>query len=101
VAIPVDRRAVVHFLTSELSRSERSACALVAQPRSTQRHESTRQDDPSLCPRLVELAHERRRFGYPRLHMMLRREGFEVGRRRICLVRCPISLDTSLGAECS
>ena len=79
----VERRAIVDFLTQELARSERSACGLLTQPRATQRYESTRQDDPALCRRLVELAHERRRFGYPRLHMMLRREGFAVGRRRV------------------
>ncbi len=79
----VDRRAVVDFLTNELERSERKACGLVAQPRATQRYESTRVDDPALCRRLVELAHERRRFGYPRLRMMLRREGFAAGRRRV------------------
>lgn len=74
---------MVDYLTQELERSERSACALMVQPRATQRYEATRVDDPVLCRRLVELAHERRRFGYPRLHMMLRREGFAVGRRRV------------------
>jgi putative transposase len=83
VVTVVDRKAVVEYLVDELGRSERRACALTSQPRSTQRYDSTRREDPRLQERLVSLASERRRFGYPRLHIMLRREGFAVGRRRI------------------
>ena len=79
----VDRRAIVDYLVQALARSERKACALVAQPRATQRYAATRRDDPELCGRLRDLAQERRRFGYPRLHLLLCREGFEVGRRRV------------------
>lgn len=79
----VDRKTVVDYLVDELGRSERRACALTSQPRSTQRYDSKRRDDPRLQEQLVSLASERRRFGYPRLHMMLRREGFAVGLRRI------------------
>lgn len=39
--------------------------------------------DKRLRDRLNELAHERRRFGYRRLHALLRREGFEVNHKRI------------------
>lgn len=79
----VDRKAVVDYLVDELGRSERKACVLASQPRATQRYGSIRREDPRLRERLEALAHERRRFGYPRLHMMLRREGFAVGRRRV------------------
>ena len=33
--------------------------------------------------RLRALAHERRRFGYRRLHVLLRREGFTVNHKRL------------------
>jgi putative transposase len=31
----------------------------------------------------VELAQERRRFGYRRIHALLRRDGFEVNHKRV------------------
>ncbi|MDB5072637.1 MAG: family transposase [Candidatus Eremiobacteraeota bacterium] len=40
-------------------------------------------EDPRLLERLTSLAHERRRFGYRRLTLMLRREGFLVNHKRV------------------
>ena len=42
-----------------------------------------RPDDAALRERLRALAHERRRFGYRRLHVLLRREGFTVNHKRL------------------
>ena len=42
-----------------------------------------RRDDARLRERLVALARERRRFGYRRLLIFLRREGFEVNHKRL------------------
>lgn len=47
------------------------------------RYEAIRQDDPALRERLKELARVRRRFGYRRLHVFLRREGHEVNHKRL------------------
>jgi putative transposase len=63
--------------------SERQACRLIALPRSTHRRRSIRVDPPGLRGRLRALAEERRRFGNKRLHVLLRREGFKVNRKRI------------------
>jgi len=41
------------------------------------------QDDASLRARLKELAAVRRRFGYRRLHVLLRREGWNVNHKRV------------------
>jgi putative transposase len=41
----------------------------------TIRYETRRSDDHDLRERMKALAHERRRFGYRRLHVLLRREG--------------------------
>jgi putative transposase len=41
----------------------------------TYRYASKPPDDDALRQRLKELASERRRFGYRRLHLLLRREG--------------------------
>ena len=64
--------------------SERRACNLVAVPRSTARYRARRRrDDGPLRQRLHELAGERPRFGYRRLHVLLRREGIVVNHKRI------------------
>jgi putative transposase len=49
----------------------------------TVRYRSRRADDVELRCRLRALAHERRRFGYRRLHVLLRREGFTVNHKRL------------------
>ncbi len=55
--------------------SERRACRVLDADRKGVRYRSTRDDDVALREKLRELANQRRRFGYRRLHMLLRREG--------------------------
>jgi putative transposase len=49
----------------------------------TIRYASRRSDDANLRERMKEMAHERRRFGYRRLHVLLRREGHVVNHKRL------------------
>ena len=65
------------------SYSQRRACALVGLAPKTYRYRSKRANDADLRTRLKELANERRRFGYRRLHMLLRREGVAVNHKRL------------------
>lgn len=51
--------------------------------RTSIRYRPTRPDDAVLRERLKALAQERRRFGYRRLHVLLRREGHVVNRKRL------------------
>ena len=51
--------------------------------RMTVRYQTTRPDDGLLRERMKALAHERRRFGYRRLHVLLRREGHVVNHKRL------------------
>lgn len=64
--------------------SERRACQLIGLSR-TVLHYEPRQNaaNAALQERMVALAHERRRFGYRRLHALLRREGVEANHKRI------------------
>ena len=56
--------------------SERRACQLVGVSRSTLRYEPARaEEEQQLRNKIVELAQERRRFGYRRIHALLRRDG--------------------------
>ena len=65
--------------------SQRRACALLEQPRSTQRLSPTVPSDyeQTLRARLRELAAARPRYGYRRLHALLVREGFGVNHKRV------------------
>ena len=78
----VKREAVAH-LKSIHEMSERRACRMIGCDRMTVRYRSRRPDDPRLRERLIELARERRRFGYRRLLIFLRREGFVVNHKRL------------------
>jgi putative transposase len=78
-----EREAVAH-LRSAFDMSERRACRTIGCVRMTVRYRSRRpDDDTALRLRLRALANERRRFGYRRLHVLLRREGFKVNHKRL------------------
>ena len=62
--------------------SERRACRVIQMGRSSYQYRSRRKDWPELRQRLLELAAERKRFGCERLHLLLRREGFQVNHKR-------------------
>jgi putative transposase len=78
----VKREAVVHLRQAH-EMSERRACRVIGCVRMTVRYRSRRIDDEGLRERLRTLARERRRFGYRRLHVLLRREGFVVNHKRL------------------
>jgi hypothetical protein len=79
---PAARRDAVAHLRTSLEVSERRACAIVAVDRSTVRYRAKRPDDAALRARLRELADQRRRFGYRRLHVLLRGEGWTMNRKK-------------------
>jgi putative transposase len=49
----------------------------------TARYQTVRVDDVDLREAMKALAHKRRRFGYRRLHILLRREGHAVNHKRL------------------
>jgi putative transposase len=80
---PAAKREAVAHLRIGFDMSERRACRMIGCVRMTVRYRSRRPDDTDLRQRLRALAHERRRFGYRRLHVLLRREGFNVNHKRL------------------
>jgi putative transposase len=80
---PAAKREAVAHLKGAHQMSERRACSVVGCDRMTVRYRSRRPDDPRLRERLRALARERRRFGYRRLLIFLRREGFVVNHKRL------------------
>jgi putative transposase len=73
----------VGFLREGESTSERRACRVVGISRSLNRYRTRREDPVELRGRLRELAMARPRFGYRRLHMLLRREGRAVNHKKL------------------
>ena len=71
-------------MRTETAISERRACELVGIYRSTLRYTRQQSTETStLRARIVELAQERRRFGYRRIYALLRREGQSVNHKRV------------------
>ncbi|ANK81859.1 MAG: integrase [Rhizobiales bacterium NRL2] len=79
---PAAKREAVAHLRSCHEMSERRACRVINADRTSVRYLSRRGDDAELRSRLRELANQRRRFGYRRLHILLRREGVMINRKK-------------------
>jgi transposase InsO family protein len=80
---PAAKREGVAHLQASMGLSERRACLIIGADRTMVRYRSCRPADAALRGRLRELANERRRFGYRRLFILLRREGEPSGVNRI------------------
>jgi putative transposase len=83
VVTPAARREAAAYLRRAFEMSERRACRVLGSDRTSVRYQGVRRDDEVLRERLKALAQERRRFGYRRLHVLLRREGHLVNRKRV------------------
>lgn len=75
-------KAAIGQIEQDYAFSERRACGLMMLAVTTYRYRSQRTDEP-LRTRLVELAREKPRFGYRRLHVLLRRSGERVNHKRL------------------
>ena len=80
--MPAEKRQAVAHLRTTLEMSERRACAVIGADRKSMRYRSCRAEDSDLRSRLRELAQQRRRFGYRRLHILLRRDGVTINRKK-------------------
>jgi len=79
---PMARRKAVGFLMTEMGLSERRGCRIVGLPRSVYQYQPVASNDATVVDRLKELASQNLRYGYLRLHAVLRREGLVVNRKR-------------------
>jgi len=73
----------VQAVTGQFLIGVRRACGLLRLNRTSWYYRHHGRDDTALRLRLRELAQARPRFGYLRLHVMLRREGWVVNRKRV------------------
>ena len=81
---PPQRRRAVELVQEQLGVSQRRACQVVGQHRSTQRYEPAAADpDRALRAELREFAKNHPRWGYRRAHAVLQRRGQAVNRKKV------------------
>ncbi len=81
---PDRRREAVALVQEVLDISERRACRVIRQPRSTQRYDKRLPDDEYLLrEQILRLASEYGRYGYRRVTAMLRNQGWVVNHKRV------------------
>jgi putative transposase len=80
------RRAAVTHLRASYPVSDRRACRLVRLARSRWQHRSARPSDAPLADALKAKAEQRPRWGYRRLAVLLRRDGWPVNLKRVLRV---------------
>jgi putative transposase len=73
----------VHAITGQFSIGVRRACGLLQLNRASWYYRPHGRDDTAIRMRMKELAQARPRFGYLRLHVLLRREGWGVNKKRV------------------
>nr|WP_245454310.1 IS3 family transposase [Aquabacter cavernae] len=76
------RKAVAHACAAH-GVSQRRACKALSVDRTSMRYRSVRPDDAGLREAMRAVAGERRRFGYRRIHVMLRRQGIVMNHKKL------------------
>ena len=83
---PVARRETVAHLQVAYEVSDWRACSALGSDRTSVRYRSHRAEDAAARARLRELASVRRRFGYRRLYILLKREGIVMNHKKLRLL---------------
>jgi putative transposase len=83
MARPALKRSAVAYICDHYATSRRRACRLVRFHRSVSYYRSVRDPKIALRSRMREIAQTRVRFGYRRIHVLLRREGWNLGRNQV------------------
>jgi putative transposase len=81
---PARKREMVDRVRTVWRVSIRRACRAVPVDRSTYHYRSKRAGQAPLVKRIREIAETRVRYGYRRIHVLLRREGWPVNAKRVC-----------------
>jgi putative transposase len=80
---PAPKRRLTRYLIGTYQVSERRACEVINLHRWTYRYRSRRRDPTPIRMRIRELAAVRVSYGYRRLHVLLRREGWKVNHKLV------------------
>ncbi len=80
---PAHKKEIANELQKEFKLSERRVCRLLSINRTFKRYVPAKNEENEvITKRLGELAVRWKRFGYKRLHVLLRREGFKINHKR-------------------
>src|SRR3954453_15420210 len=79
---PALRKHAVTYIVSHHRLSQRRACRLIKQHRSTHYYRSVKDPRQDVRLRMREIAQVRVRYGYRRVHVLLKREGVQLGRNQ-------------------
>jgi len=81
---PAKRRRAVEAVVKKLKISERRACRVLEQARSTQRKKKTgKPDEAQLTEDIIKLAKDYGRYGYRRITALLKQQGWQVNHKRV------------------
>jgi putative transposase len=81
---PARQREMVDHVRTAWQVSIRRACQALPVERSSYHYRSRRTGQAPLSKRIKEIAETRVRYGYRRIHVLLRREGWMVNHKRVC-----------------
>lgn len=80
---PKARREAVDYLEEAFDISQRRACKVLDIDRSSVRYRSVKPPEDPLRKRIREVAVQRRRFGYRRIHILLQRDGVHMNLKKL------------------
>jgi len=83
VVTPQAQRACCSAVVEHHGYSQRKACQLVGAQRASMRYVSQKSDEGLLKERITSIAHEKRRYGYRRIHMLLKRDGVKINHKKL------------------
>lgn len=90
---PAHKRTLVGILIEQYRVSEKRACRVIQICRTSFRYRSTRAEQAPLRMRIKEIAAVRVRYGYKRIHVLLKREGWRVNHKRVYRLYCQEGLN--------
>ena len=80
---PARKRSIVDKVKSDWKVSTRRACAALKIDRSLYVYKSKRGEQAELKLRIKDICQTRVRYGYRRVHVLLKRDGWPVNQKRI------------------
>lgn len=90
---PCQKRSLALGLQDSYRISIRRSCEVLLLSRSVNRYCSRRGEDTAERMRIVEIAHSRVRYGYQRIHVLLRREGWVINHKKVHRIYCEEGLN--------
>jgi putative transposase len=83
VISPQAKKRAMEALLDQYKISQRKACKLLRLHRSVGRYKQRNSDKNQLKERIIAHAHERKRFGYRRIQILLKKDGLKVNHKRV------------------